>query len=178
VKHFFDDKTTGFYAAAGILAKIVFSLALGSSGVLFPKVVELYSNGEEEEMVKNLHNTINIVLIPGVIITAVIALFPKVITKLFFGTQYDIGALLSIYSISLFFLAISVIFMMYDLAIQRFSHIPILMIAAIVLIHQISISHQTLYNIVWTLFVINASILVLFLFYNRREMMLYFNKVI
>lgn len=178
VKHFFDDKTTGFYAAAGMLAKIVFGLALGSSGVMFPKIVEQYSNGEEKEMVKSLHNTINIVLVPGLIITGIIALFPRAITKFFFGTQYDIGSLLSIFSIALFFLAIAVIFTIYNLAVKRYSYMLILIVAAVVLIHQISVMHETLYNVVWTLFVINTAIMLMFLFYNRKEIMLYFNKII
>jgi len=176
VKHFFDDTTTGYYAAAGMLAKIVFSIALGSSGVLFPKIVEYYSNGEEEEIIESLHNTINIVLIPGFIITIILALFPEAITRFFFGTQYDIGWMLSIYVIAMFFLSVAVIFTIYNLAMKRYTYIPILVIAACVIIYQISQVHNTLYDILWTLFIVDAVLMLMFMVYNWKEIYLYFHK--
>lgn len=83
VKHYFDDTTAGFYAAAGILAKIVFGMALGSAGVLFPKIVEHYSNGESDKISENFRRAINIVLIPGSIITALLAIFPHGASRIF-----------------------------------------------------------------------------------------------
>jgi len=176
VKHFFNDTTTGYYAAAGMLAKIVFSLALGSSGVLFPKIVEYYSNGEEEKILESLHNTINIVLIPGFIITAIIALFPRAITRLFFGTQYDIGWMLSIFAVAMFFLSVAVIFTIYNLAMKKYTYMPILIIASIIIVYRISQVHDTLYDILWTLFLVDGALMIMFIFYNWKEIYLYFHR--
>ena len=176
VKHFFNDTTTGYYAAAGMLAKIVFSLALGSSGVLFPKIVEYYSNGEEEKILESLHNTINIVLIPGFIITAIIALFPRAITRLFFGTQYDIGWMLSIFAVAMFFLSVAVIFTIYNLAMKKYTYIPILIIASIIIVYRISQVHATLYDVLWTLFLVDGALMIMFIFYNWKEIYLYFHR--
>jgi O-antigen/teichoic acid export membrane protein len=175
VKHFFNESTAGNFAAAGILAKIVFVIALGSAGVLFPKIVEYYSNGKNDEIRKDLNNTLKIVLLPGLLITLLFVLFPQAISGWLFGRQYDFHQILPIYSIALFFLSIAAILCLYDLAIKKYAFIPIVMAAAALLIYQINVLHSSLNNIVWILLVVDFILLAFSVFYNKEELATFFS---
>lgn len=168
VKHFFTAEQTGYYAAAQMFAKIILTIAFGSAGVMFPKLIEEHSNGNKKEIKKILKNTLEIFLVGGIILTAIIAIWPHQISHAFFGKQYDVGSMLSIYVIATFFLSVSVILMMYDLALKRYKFIPVFILAVIIMIYQIIQLHNTLYDIVWTLFVIDGLVLAFMLIYNRK----------
>ena len=170
VKHFFPGEMAGFYAAAGILAKVVLGLAFGSAGVMFPKVVEEYSNGNSKEAVKILRNTLKINFIPGIIITLVFALFPTYISRIVFGPQYNIDYMLSIYVVAMLFLSFSVVLLMYNLATKRYSFINVFVIAAIVTVYQIVSFHATIYAVVWALLVINGMLAGFMTWYNKKEL--------
>ena len=168
VKHYFDATKTGFYAAAAMLAKIVIQIAFGSAGVMFPKIVEEYSNGNNKVIYKTLRNTLKISLIAGFIITLVLAIYPHQLSRLFFGAQYDIGYMLTIFAFATFFLSISSILMMYDLAVKKYGFITVFFAAAFIEIYQIIQLHNTLFDIVWTLFIINLAVLSFMIYYNRK----------
>ena len=168
VKHFFDAKTTGYFAAAGAIAKTMLSISFGSAGVMFPKIIEYYSNGNKEKMLKMLKNTLKITTILGVILTAIIAIFPEQIVYIFFGHQYVTDYMLSVYVIATLLLSIATVLMMYDLAVKKYDFLWIFAIGAFIEIYQIYINHNTIYDVVWTLLVINAIILVYMIIYNRK----------
>jgi len=94
VKHFFSPDIAGQYAAAGILAKIVVGIALASAGVMFPTIVEYCSNGFTQKARQALKNTLGLTLCLGAVLTLIIALFPGFVSRLFFGTQYNIDYML------------------------------------------------------------------------------------
>jgi O-antigen/teichoic acid export membrane protein len=170
VKHFFDPLTAGFFAASAMLAKIVLSMAFGSGGVMFPKAVEYYGNGNNEELIKTLKNTLKITLIPGTIITIIIALFPNKVTNIIFGPQYEIGAALSIYVIAMLFLAASTILMIYDLAVNKYRQILAFFAAAFITTYQIIRLHSSIYDVAWALFIINLMLLTFMILYNKKEL--------
>lgn len=58
---------------------------------------------------------------------------------------------------------------LYDLAMRRYAFIIVIMLAASIMLHQISGLHRTLYDIVWTLFVVNLLLLAAMLIFNRKE---------
>jgi len=168
VKHFFDPLAAGYFAASAMLAKIVVGMAFGAGGVMFPKIVEYYSNGQNEEVLKTLKNTLKITLIPGAVITAIIALFPNRISDLIFGHQYEIGSALSIYVVAMLFLAASTILMIYNLAVNKYLHILSFFAAAFITIYQIIKLHSSIYDVVWTLFIINGILLAFMIIYNSK----------
>jgi O-antigen/teichoic acid export membrane protein len=170
VKHFFSEESAGFYAAAGILAKMVLGLAFGSAGVMFPKVVEEYDDANPKEAVKILNNTLKINFLSGAILSIIIALFPKTISGLIFGTQYNIDYMLSIYVIAMLLLSFSVILMMYNLAVKKYSFINMFVLAAVVTTYQIFSFHSTVYVVVWALLSINLLLAVFMGWYNRKEL--------
>lgn len=172
VRHFFDPKTTGYYAAAAMLAKILLGIAFGSAGVMFPKIVEDYSNGNMKKSIKTLKNTLKIMLFVGIIITLLLAFYPHEISRAFFGVKYDIGNMLSIFVFATFFLSIVSILMMYDLAVKKYAFIMVFIVAAFIEIYQLVHLHLTVFNIVWTLLVINAILLIYMIIYNRRVLFL------
>ena len=168
VKHFFDPKTTGYFAAAAMLAKLVLAIAFGSAGVMFPKLIEQYSNGDSKGITKTFRNTLKIALIGGLILTLVIALYPHAVSKAIFGAQYSIDEMLSVYAFATLFLSISVILMMYDLAVKKYKFIIVFCIAAFIMIYQIITSHETLYSVVWALFTIDLLVMIFMLIYNKK----------
>ncbi len=168
VKHFFDATIAGYFAAAGLLAKISLGIAFGSAGVMFPKIVEHFSNGENKKMNDLLKNTLKLAVIAGAIATTIISIFPHQIAQLIFGNQYNINGMLSIYVFAMFFLSISAILMMYELAVKRYEFIMIFLIAAGFEIYQITMHHIDLYQIVWTLFFVNLIVTLFMLFQNRK----------
>lgn len=168
VKHFFSATAAGYYAAASLLAKLSLGMAFGSAGVMFPKIVEHFSNGENKKMNELLKNTLKITLIVGAAITIITAIFPHQIAYLLFGNQYNINGILSIYVFAMFFLSISAILMMYELAVKRYEFIFIFLMAALFEIYQISMHHVDLYQIVWTLFFVNLFVTLFMLFQNRK----------
>jgi O-antigen/teichoic acid export membrane protein len=174
VKHFFDAETTGHFAAASILAKISMLIAFGSAGVMFPKIVESYSNGEMERMITTFRSTLEIALISGGVVTLLLMLFPKVISTLFFGKQYEAGMILGIFSVAMLFLGVIAILIMFNLARERYGPVVFLSFAAIIEIYQITKFHDSLYDVVWALFVVNALLMLVLLYYNRDEL---FSKI-
>lgn len=170
VKHFFDATTTGYFAAAGMLAKIVLGISFGSAGVMFPKVIAQYSNGNIKQAIQTFRNTLKITLIAGGICTIVLAIFPSWIGHVLFGSQYAIGELLSVYAFAMFFLSLASVMLLYDLAIKRYMFIGAFLAAAIIEIHQIIIAHASLMAIAWTLFIVNGALLVFMTVYNRKAL--------
>jgi len=170
VKHFFDAQSTGYFAAAAMLAKVVLGIAFGSAGVMFPKIVEDYSNGNTKSIIKTLRNTLKIFIIAGFILTLILAIYPTSISRAFFGNQYDIGSMLSIYAFATFFLSLTCILMMYDLAVKRFKFIIVFIAAAFLVIYQISVLHNNLFNIVWALFTIDLLLLAFMIIYNKKAL--------
>jgi len=168
VKHFFTAQATGYFAAAGMLAKIILGIAFGSAGVMFPKLIEQYSNGDSKGITKTFRNTLKIALIGGLILTLVIALYPHAVSKAIFGAQYSIDEMLSVYAFATLFLSISVILMMYDLAVKKYKFIIFFCIAAFIMIYHIITSHETLYSVVWELFTIDLLVMIFMLIYNKK----------
>jgi len=170
VRHYFSATMTGYYAAAGILAKILLIVSFGTAGVMFPKIVEQFSDGKTKEIISTLRSTLKIFVAAGFLLTLAIAAFPDAISHLVFGSQYTIGTMLSIYVMSTFFLSIVAVLMMYDLAVKKFQFIPVFVMAIIIEIFQITKLHSTLYDIVWTLFVINILLLGFMIYYNKKAL--------
>lgn len=166
VKHFFDENTVGRFAASGILAKIVFGISIGGASVMFPKIVELYSNGEE--YLSTFKNTLKVFIVPGILITLFLAIFPGFFSKLFFGNQYKMDYMLSIYAIGILMLSISVLFIIYNLAVKRYSFIPALIICPIILIMLINLFHNSLYSVALSIMIVDAALLLFFGFYNKN----------
>jgi len=168
VKHFFDAKTTGNFAAAAMLAKVLLSMAFGSAGVMFPKIVEFYSNGDTKNIIKTFRNTLKIFLIGGLILTLAMAIFPHEISGAFFGKQYDVGDILGLYVFATLFLSLVSILMMYDLAVKRYGFIMVFLAAAAVMIYQIVQLHSTVFDILWALFIIDGLLAIFMIIYNHK----------
>jgi O-antigen/teichoic acid export membrane protein len=135
---------------------------------MFPKIVEDFSNGNRVDAQKTVKNTLKITIFVCGVLTALMAIFPNATTNLFFGSQYHIGSLLSIYVIATFFLCVASILMMYDLAVKRYDFIVVFSALAIILVYQITQLHQSLYQVAWTLFVIDLIVLLFMLGYNKK----------
>ncbi|MFA5796693.1 MAG: oligosaccharide flippase family protein [Candidatus Woesearchaeota archaeon] len=169
VKHLFPSQIAGFFAAASMLAKIAFGIAFGIAGVMFPKIVEDYSTGNERAAHLIFRHSLEMVIASGTLITLVIAVFPNFIGHLIFGKEYIIPAILGVYALALFFLSVASVYVLYDLAIKKYFFIPILLLATIIEIIVIMTFAVDVADIIWTLFVINSFILLFMICYNWKD---------
>jgi O-antigen/teichoic acid export membrane protein len=170
-RHFFDAILVGNYAAASMLAKVSFGIAFGSAGVMFPKVVEYYSDGDMTRARKTMQNTLKIMVVLGGAINLLLILFPNFISKIIFGKQYSVGAILPVYGAAVFMLSITTILFIYDLATKKYGSIAIMVCAAFIEIYQIIISHESIMNLVWTIFTINILVMLFMTIKNYKEIL-------
>jgi O-antigen/teichoic acid export membrane protein len=170
VKHFFDPQIAGQYAAAGALAKLIVGIAIASAGVMFPKIVEHYSNGYASKAVETLRNTLKMTLCIGTIMTLAMASFPGTVSRLIFGPQYVIDYMLSIYAVAMLLLSITCILMFYNLAAKKYTFVYVMFFMAFITIYQIWHYHATVYSIVWALLVINVLVTSFMVVNNKKEL--------
>lgn len=105
VRHFFDAKSAGLYAALAILGKIIFYASAAVPAVLFPVASERAALGEGTK--KLVLTAIGAVTVISLGVTAVYFFFPDIIVQLLFGNAYsgagillgEFGVFLTLYSI-------------------------------------------------------------------------------
>ena len=86
VKHYFNDLSSGFYAAASLLGRIVFFASLSISMVMFPKVAEM--DAMKKPNVHILNKALLIVALISAAITIGYFVLHKLIVMLLFGYEY------------------------------------------------------------------------------------------
>ncbi|MBR9703910.1 oligosaccharide flippase family protein [Candidatus Pacearchaeota archaeon] len=159
VKHYFSSYDTGLYSALGFIGKIIW---FGSGFIvpaLFPKIVKLKSENKDTSkmLVKGIIITLSLAII-GLIIYFMI---PTLIVNLLFGPKFiEIVPLIGYFGIGMALFSISQIIITYNLAIEKYHFIPIIIFGLIIEITGIILYHQTLTDIVKIFTVTNALILI------------------
>ncbi len=147
VRHFLIAQQAGFYAALATLGKIIYFVSLPIILVLFPMVAERHANGQHYRPL--LFASSALVGLAGFGITLIYFLFPGLMVKTLFGSDYlpaasNLGAFaifLSLYSFS--FLLVN-----FNLSIDRTKVVLLPIVAAILQIILISLFHQNIGQII------------------------------
>ena len=164
VKHFFNPSQAGHYAAASILAKIIFYLPGGIIMVMFPTASELYALKEESQAVlkKSL-------FYGGVLCSSVVLLYfvlPSFVVKTLFGKEYIAAVpLMGTFGLAMFFFVLANILSVYQLSVSKLKFLKILVVATILEITLVSIFHNTLAQVIFILLGISLFLFVFNIWY-------------
>ncbi|MBS3065118.1 MAG: oligosaccharide flippase family protein [DPANN group archaeon] len=147
VKHFFEPVTAGLYAAASLLGKIIFFASYSFSWVMFPKIAEAYSKGEEYKHI--FRKSLLLVSILVAIAVFVYWLIPDLVVGLLFGVEYlAVTDLIAPFGLAMGLFSIAFIVTNYYLSTNRTKFIYVLAAFAILEIAAIWFFHQTLEQVV------------------------------
>ena len=174
VKYFFDSKIAGYYGAAAVIGKIPFFVSNSFVSIIFPKVAELESNGQDtlHLMKEGIYSTA-IISIP---MTLVFLIFPDFIVKLVFSNAYQISNLIGIIAIAMTLLGIVNIIMMYYLAIRKFKILYILIPYALLLIILLILFHETILTVIVIMAIICLLLFITTIYYIREDLSIIIKK--
>lgn len=171
VKHFFTATDAGIYAAASLVAKVIFFALMPISQVMFPKIAEL-------EMKKQKYTFIflkSVLLVAGLSMLAILIYFiePKFVLNFLFGAEYIAAVpLIGIFGIAISLMSICYVFVNYFLAIGKTGFVyvlPAFPVAEVILIWFI---HGSFYQVLTLITAVMASMLivsVIFYLFSKNE---------
>ena len=151
VKHYLSDKEAGYYAAAGLLGKIILFATAPIAIVMFPKATVM--NQKNHNGSNLLRNSL---LYTGTISLFIVALFilvPDFIVKLLFGPEFmEINSLLVYFAAGTAFFSLSNTFVFYDLATRKYRFLYVLGAVSVLEVVLISLFHDSSLTVVRILF--------------------------
>ncbi|MBI2546264.1 hypothetical protein HYV81_03730 [Candidatus Woesearchaeota archaeon] len=146
VKYFFKEVESGFYGALSLIGTVVFFISGALNTIIFPKVSESHSNGEDTS--EYLRFGMLWTAVGCIIVITAYFLFPDFIVLVMLGSEYDIAGYIGIYAIAMSLLALSNILVVYNLAIKRWSILYVVVPAVFLELLLIYLFHQTLLHVV------------------------------
>jgi len=153
VKHFYSPSQAGSYAAASILAKVIFYLPGAIGIVMFPKTSELHALGEESMLVLKKSLLYGIILCGGTLVLYLT--IPAFLVKVLFGKQYSsIIPLMGIFGSAMFFFSLANILFLYQLSVHRLEFLWILIIGTFLEIALIVLFHTSLLQVILILLIV------------------------
>lgn len=153
VKHFFGAVEAGYYTALSFLGKIVFFLNFPIIQVMFPVISEENAiNKDKKPLSRLLYKSFFIIFIISFIIILSYFLFPNLIVKILFGEKFlEISKLIGLFGIFMGLISFCHLFAFYNLCLNKRTFIPILIFGVILELVLISLFHNTLSQIVFSL---------------------------
>jgi len=168
VKHFFPSEQAGIYIAAATIGKMIWFGTGFLIGPLLPKVVALKS--QKKDTAGILRTTLILVIILAALGCLILAIAPTLITNTLFGSKYLASTPLILYfGIALGLFSLIQIIMTYNLAMEKFNFIYILLLGVIFEIIGISLFHSSLSEVVKILLATNIFIFAGLLLFNKKE---------
>lgn len=168
VKHFFSSVDAGYYAAAGNIAKIIWFGSGFLVSALFPKIVSGKAQGKDvsKMLSKGLIYTSFLVLIGVGIYFAT----PRLIVLAIYGSDYlPIASLIGMFGLALGLYSITQVFIVYNLAVEKYKFLWILLLGFLLEVVGIAIFHSSLSDIIKISLLSESFILAMMLVYNRKE---------
>lgn len=146
-RHFLSAESAGFYAALATLGKIIYFASNPIIMVMFPMVSERHANGGQYISFLNL--SFGLVILACLSITSVYFLFPELMIKFLFGSQYlPASSHLPLFAIFISLYTFSFLLVNFYLSIKKVGVIALPVIAALTQIILIFFFHQNLLQIV------------------------------
>lgn len=158
IKYFFSQTEGGFYAAISLVGSIVFFMSNALNTIIFPKVSELYSNGEDTASYLRFGLFWTVIGCLIVVLTYFIA--PDFIVRIALGSRYDVSRYIGLYALAMSMLAMTNIIVVYNLAIKRWSILYILIPGLFVEMLLIYLFHATLFMVVMVVLFFHTALLV------------------
>ncbi len=146
VKHWFDARTAGLYAGIATVARIIFFLTASIAQVLLPSVrIQQSARHNQQVLMKSLVLLVSV----GGTVFLLFSLMPKLVIETLMGRRFlPNAALLSRLSLVIFVISIINLFMLYHLALRRYSVMLIALCGAAMTTILFAAHHQSLFAIV------------------------------
>lgn len=168
VKHYFLADEAGRYAAAGVIAKVVWFISVFFLPAMFPKVVDKITKKEDSSSL--LRKAMVYTCILAAAGTLLYFLIPEFIIKIMYGSEYaGIAGYLWIFGMAMGFFALTQILVNYNLAHERSGFIWILLFGFVFEIFGILLWHAYIFDIVIVFLIANLLMLLFMIGYNWRE---------
>jgi O-antigen/teichoic acid export membrane protein len=116
-KHYLAPEAAGLYAAASVLARVIYFLGLSVAGVMFPEVANLHARNEAHFHV--VDRSLLLVTVMGVGLIALYGLFPGLVLFPYGPSFSSARSYLGVFAIALTMLTIANLFINYFLSIAR-----------------------------------------------------------
>lgn len=146
VKHFFNAEDAGFYAAGATIAKIVIFASNAFTIVFFPKVSELHSKGKNTAPI--LRKCIFYVSATSSLLVLFYFISPYFIVNMLFGSEYtETIHLVGLFGLAMAFFSLINVIINYNLAIENFKFIYLLVFFGILEIFLMFLFHSSLMEI-------------------------------
>ena len=168
VKHFFTSIEAGLYAAAGNIAKIIWFGSGFLVSAIFPKIVSRKAQGKDTSklLIKSLIYTAFFVLVGVGILSAT----PRLIVLGMYGADYlSIIPIIGLFGLALGVFSINQILITYNLAMEKYGFLWIIISGLILQIFGIIIFHSVLSDIIKILLLSQILIMSGMLIHNRKE---------
>lgn len=169
VKHFFSSADAGYYAAAGMIAKIIWFGSGFFVGALFPKIVDYTAKGKDASrlLVKCLAYTA-ILLFLGI---SAYFIMPNFIVSTLFGNEYIVIApMISVFGLAMGMFSLMQILAIYNLAVGKYGFIWIVALGFLIETTGIFLFHDAIFDVIKIFFGANLLILIGMVVYNKKEL--------
>lgn len=176
VKYFFDSEQSGFYGVTSLIGSIVFFISGALNTIIFPKVSELYSDGEDTS--EYLRFGLFWTAFGCSIVILSFFLFPEFIVNIAVGDKYNIASYIGIYSIAMSLLALTNIIVVYNLAIKKWNILYVLIPALFLEMSLIALFHSAISQVILVVLIFNILLLLALIIFCRDQIrdMLYVKK--
>jgi O-antigen/teichoic acid export membrane protein len=168
-RKFFSAEIAGQYAVLSMLGKMIYFSTLAVGKTMFPLTSEKSGNGKES--FKLFKKSLGIIIVLCAIVLIFYAFFPEMIIKILYGKQYLSMANFLIFSgISLTFLSLTNLILIYGLSTNRLKNPYYLFIFLAIEILLFYLFHSTILEYILAFMVSNIIIFIgSFLFIKKHE---------
>ena len=167
VKHYFHPIHAGYFAAASVLAKLIFFSSSTLVQVIFPKVTDLDKKGINPGPI--LKSTLLYIAGISVVILTPYFIIPQFVVNLLYGSEYQISQYIGLYGFAIALFSMSNIVVMYNIALRRFKLIVILVVCLVLEVAAVALFHSSIYEVIKILIMVNLLLLFSLLAYTLRE---------
>lgn len=155
-KHFLAAEAAGIYAAASVLARVVYFLGLSVAGVMFPEVATLHARDQAHFHVVDL--SLLLVGGMGLALVSTYFLFPNLVLLPYGSSFAPARTYLGAFAVALTMLALSNLLINYFLSIARKSFLVPLLLGCLLETGLIALFHSSIWQIL-TMVMISVGLL-------------------
>jgi O-antigen/teichoic acid export membrane protein len=167
-KRFFSPEIAGKYSVISMLGKIIFFSTAAIGKAMFPLTCE--KNGKKKEAFRLFIKSFFGVLGVSIVINIIFLIFPKMIINLLYGSQYlDMAPLLIYSGVSLSFLALSNLVLIFGLSQERIKFSGFMIIFIVFEIIMFSIFHGSVKEYLLAFMVSNIIMFIGSIFFLKRD---------
>ncbi|MEK6968709.1 MAG: hypothetical protein AABX51_08875, partial [Nanoarchaeota archaeon] len=173
-KYYLQPIEAGHYVAASLIGTFAFFIMAAVVKVMFPKVANFNSNGKDT--LPLLKESVQYTALLTGILTLAFLLVPDLASKFLFSEEYSISGLLRWYAPATFFLAMTTVFVMYLVALRKFSILYPVAGFAILKVFILARFHASASEIVAAVFWVNFALFLVILVLYKDIILLAMKK--